>query len=140
MPRPVQPTPLRPVDPASPASSRASAVDFAVIAELRALSEDADPDFLAELVSQFVVDTDTRLGQLRGALDAGDSGSAGAIAHSIKGSSGAVGGRGLALSCGRLEKKANAGHLAAGQGDLREVEDEYDELRRTLAKQLLMPL
>jgi hypothetical protein len=51
-----------------------------------------------------------------------------------------VGGRGLALSCGRLEQKANAGHLLAVQGDLREVEDEYDELRRSLAQQLLMPL
>jgi PAS domain S-box-containing protein len=139
-PRPVQPARLLQVEPSSPTCARASAVDSAVIAELRVLSQDADPDFLPELVRQFVADTDTRLDQLRGALDAGDSGSAGALAHSIKGSSGAVGGRGLALSCGRLEKKANAGHLAAGQGELREVEDEYDELRRTLAEQLLTPL
>jgi len=138
--RPVPPALPRQVAPTPPASRRSSAVDSAVIAELRALSEGADPDFLAELVSQFVADTDTRLDQLRGALDAGDCDSAGAIAHSIKGSSGAVGGRGLALSCGRLEQKANAGHLLAVQGDLREVEDEYDELRRSLAQQLLMPL
>jgi CheY-like chemotaxis protein/HPt (histidine-containing phosphotransfer) domain-containing protein len=129
------------VDPASLESQSAgeSAVDAAIIAELRALSEDADPDFLPELVSQFVSDTDTRLNLLRGALDAGDTLSAGSIAHSIKGSSGTLGGRRLALSCGRLEKKAIAGHLVAGQGELREVEDEYQELRRTLARELLTP-
>jgi PAS domain S-box-containing protein len=133
-------SPARPqVDQVRQRSPRAGAVDAAVIAELRALSEDADPDFLAELVSQFVTDTDTRMHQLRSALDAGDAGAASVVAHSIKGSSGAVGGRGLALSCGRLETRATAGHLAAGQGELREVEDEYSELRRTLARELLAP-
>jgi HPt (histidine-containing phosphotransfer) domain-containing protein len=116
-----------------------SPVDADVIAELRALSEGADEDFLMKLVSQFVSDTDTRLNELRGALDAGNAHSVRSIAHSIKGSSGTLGGRRLALSCGRLEKKATAGSLSAGQGELREVEDHYQELCDALARELLTP-
>jgi CheY-like chemotaxis protein/HPt (histidine-containing phosphotransfer) domain-containing protein len=122
-----------------PASTPESAFDAASIAELRALGEGAGPDFLPELVSRFISDTDSLLDQLRGALDAGDAESAGMIAHNIKGSSGMVGARRLALSCGRLEKRAMAGRLVAGRGELREVADEYQEMRRTLAGELLTP-
>ena len=113
-----------------------SAVDAAIVAELRALGEDADPDFLPQLLSRFVTETDARLDQLRSALDAGDARTVGMIAHTIKGSSGSVGGGRLARSCGRLEKRAIAGRLTAGHDEFREVADDYEQLRRALAREL----
>jgi CheY-like chemotaxis protein len=125
-------------EPAALPSSRVSAVDAGVLAELRALSEDADPGFLPDLVSQFLADTDARMERLACALDAGDARSAGVIAHSIKGSSAALGGRALALSCGRLEKALDV-DPAAGRGALGEMADEYESLRQALARELLTP-
>ena len=70
------------------------------------------------------------------ALEVGDALAVGRIAHSIKGSSVQLGGRRLALSCGRLERKAAAGSFADGQDDLLEVEIDYKELRSSLTEQL----
>ena len=55
----------------------------------------------------------------------------------IKGSGSQLGGRRLALSCGRLESKAAARSLSERQDDLLEVEIDYQDLRRTLTAQRL---
>ena len=123
-----------PVAPAAVAARRSDpevehTIDPVVFDELRILG-DATDRILAELVEQFVHDTEPLLVELRDALEVGDALAVGRIAHSIKGSSGQLGGRRLALSCGRLERKAAAGSLAEGQDDLLEVEIDYEELRR----------
>ena len=84
--------------------------------------------------AEFFSDTEPLLVELREACDARDAPAVGRIAHSIKGSSVQLGGRRLALSCGRLELKANDGSLADGQRDLMEVEIDYKELRRSLTR------
>ena len=126
-----QQPPFPEAGPAALGSPPESPVDASLVAELRALSD--DEDFLAELVSQFVADTDASVDQLRAALEAGDISAAATLAHSIKGSSGTVGGWRPALACGRLEARALSGHLIAARGELGEVANEYQELRRTWA-------
>lgn len=133
-----RPTPPARLDPASVERTGAGAVDAAVIAELRSLGADVGPDFLADLVRQFVRDTDTRLDQLHRALQAGDVASAGTITHGLKGSSATVGGRRLAQSCASLERAVLDGTVA-GRGYLRQVVGDYEELRRALARELLTP-
>ncbi|HVE46645.1 MAG TPA: response regulator [Acidimicrobiales bacterium] len=91
---------------------------------------------LSELVDQFVQETEPRLAELRSALDAGDAASVGAIAQSIRTSGGQLGGRRLALSCSRLERKAASGCLPDGPTELREVEFDYEELCRTMTQHL----
>ena len=111
-------------------------IDPAVLDELRVLGNATEQDFVAELVEQFVHDTELRLVELRNALEVEDAGAVARIAHSIKGSGGQLGGRRLALSCGRLERKAANGRLSEARIDLREVEFDFLELRGVLTQQL----
>jgi hypothetical protein len=50
-----------------------------------------------------------------------------------------LGGRRLALSCGRLEAKATTGLLSEAEPDLQGVEIDYQDLRRTLTE-LMAPV
>lgn len=107
-------------------------IDQAVFNELRAFCG----DFLADLVDLFVHETEPLLVQLAEALAVGDPIAVGRIAHSIRGSSGQLGGLRLASSCGRLEEKAAAGCLPHGQDDLQEIEIEYKKVRRVWTQRL----
>jgi two-component system sensor histidine kinase/response regulator len=118
-----------------PASADEATIDSAVFDELRVLGA-ADPKFLADLVKQFVHDTEPLLAQLRDALEIGDPVAVGGIAHTIRGGCGQLGGRRLALTCERLEAKATAACLSDDQTDLQEVEADYQDLLRALGQEL----
>jgi PAS domain S-box-containing protein len=111
-------------------------LDLTVFEELRLLGEATDEDFLAELVDQFVHDTEALLTALRLAWTEGDGAAVTRTAHSIRGGSTQLGGRRLALSCSHLEEKAGTNHLSDGLADLHAVESDYQDLRRTLVHQL----
>jgi CheY-like chemotaxis protein/HPt (histidine-containing phosphotransfer) domain-containing protein len=110
-------------------------LDQAVIDELRLLGA-AEANVLADLVAQFVHDTQALLVQLGEALEVGNAQAVGRIAHSIKGSSIQLGGRRLAFSCRRLENKAKSGSLSDGHDDLHNIEVEYEALCRALRHQI----
>jgi HPt (histidine-containing phosphotransfer) domain-containing protein len=107
-------------------------VDPVFIDELRKIGEVAEQDFLGELVTDFVHDTDTLVVQLRDALELKDAQRVGQIAHKIKGSAGQLGGRRLASSCARLETAALLGALTEDHFDLQELQVDYQELRLAL--------
>ncbi|MGZ8783036.1 MAG: Hpt domain-containing protein [Gaiellaceae bacterium] len=111
------------------APSTSPVLDAAVIDELRSFGD----AFVDDLVGQFVGDTDLLLAELRAALAAGDPVAVARIAHSLKGSSGQMGGRRFAMSCGRLEEQA-AQHLVGGSADLLGLELDYAELCRALLR------
>jgi HPt (histidine-containing phosphotransfer) domain-containing protein len=111
-------------------------IDLAVFDEIRILDEATEDDLLADLIGQFVHDTEPLLVELRDALERSDAVAVGRIAHSIKGSCLQLGGRRLASSCGRLGLRATSGSLSGGERDLMEVEIDYKELRSSLAEQL----
>lgn len=107
-------------------------VDPVFIDELRKIGKAAGQDFLGELVTEFVHDTDTLVVELRDALELKDAERVGRIAHKIKGSAGQLGGRRLTSSCARLETAALLGALTEGHVDLEELEVDYQELRLAL--------
>ncbi|MEY2591391.1 MAG: two-component system, sensor histidine kinase and response regulator [Acidimicrobiaceae bacterium] len=109
-------------------------IDAAVLGELRVLGAAANHDFVGELVDQFVLDTEPLLEELRQSFEAGDAPAVGRIAHTIKGSSGQLGGRRLAGSCAHLEAQASSGTLSEGPTNLREVEFDYQQLCLALAQ------
>jgi PAS domain S-box-containing protein len=111
-------------------------IDPAMLDELRVLGVAAERDFLAELVDQFILETEPLLVELGEALEEADGEAVGRIAHSIMGSSAQLGGRRLALSCGLLEGKATAGSLSGGRADLDDVTIDYQDLRRSLIQEL----
>ncbi len=114
-------------------------IDPAVLDELRVIGTATQRDFVGELVADFVHETELRLVELRTAVEVGDAIAVRRLAHAIKGSGGQLGGRRLALSCGRLERKAASGRLTEAKLDLREVEFDYRELRLALTR-LLTPV
>ena len=122
------------VGPAAPVDE--VVLDAAIFEELQDLAATSDGDFLAQLIDQFVVHTEPRLAALRSALQLGDYGDVALIAHTIKGGCGQLGGRRLASSCSRLERKAAAAELTRGQGEMQEIEFDYQELCRTLTMQV----
>jgi CheY-like chemotaxis protein len=111
-------------------------IDTEVVDELRILGEAADKDFLAELVAEFVRDTQPLLAQLAQAIESGDAQEAGHIAHGLKGSCIQLGGRRLALACDRLETKVTSGHVRGAETELHAVEVDYEDLCRTLTLHL----
>jgi CheY-like chemotaxis protein len=117
------------------AAQFADVIDPDVFGEL-ALLGDGEPGFLANLVNQFVRETEPRLAALRDALELDDALAAADIAHTIQGSGGQLGGRRLALACGRLELKARTGSLSGTSTDLQEVELDFQELRTALMQRI----
>ena len=111
-------------------------IDPRVLDELRFLGDGAQEDLIGAIVEQFVHDTGPLIAQLSEAFEGGDATTVGRIAHSIKGSCGQLGGRRLAVSCGRLERRARTGGLADGLSDLRDVENDYENLRVGLSQEL----
>ena len=110
------------------------AIDHADFDELRLLGEATEHAFVTDLVDLFVHETDLLLAELREASSRGDDVAVASIAHSIMGSGGQLGGRRLALSCDRLERKATRGELSNGPADLSDVESDYQQLRATLTE------
>ena len=106
-------------------------IDRVIFDELRGFGD----EFVAHLIAQFVLHTESLLVRLADAVQSGDHSAAEVIAHTLKGSSAQLGGVRLALSCGRLEDKAVAG-LPVSQNDLEEVAVEYENLRWTMTHQL----
>src|SRR5687767_1921348 len=89
-----------------------SAVDHAVLGELRESVGD-DPEFLAELIDDFLADAPAQLEALRHAAIAGDATSAIRAAHTLKGNSRTFGAGELAATCQEAEAAATAGELDA---------------------------
>ncbi len=84
-------------------------LDPAAIAGLRSVAEGDGGAFFRELVDIFLADTPKRLVELEQALAAGDLGTAGRAAHSVKGSAGNFGAAALARAALRAESEAKAG-------------------------------
>ena len=83
-------------------------IDPAAIANLRELNSGDNDEFLREIVGIYVEDTPKRLGELKGALAAGDAAALSLAAHTIKGSSSNVGALALRAVAERLEHMARA--------------------------------
>jgi two-component system, sensor histidine kinase and response regulator len=114
-------------------------MDREVVDELRLLGEPTGDEFLADIVGQFVTDTELRLLDLRSAIEIDDAPVVARIAHGIKGSSDQLGGRRLALACSRLEGLATADSLLDGKTILKEIDVEFQDLCRALARAASAP-
>ena len=125
-----------PVAPVDDVVTEEMIVDPLVFDELRLLGETTDEHFVAQVVEQFVHDTEPLLDALRTALDSGDHSGVARIAYNIRGGSLQLGGRRLALSCRRLQEKAESGRLSHGRTELEDVECDHRDLCQTLIREL----
>jgi len=109
-------------------------LDPDVLAGLRELQQDGEPDLLAELVEIFVSDTELRLAALREAVESGDASGVEQIAHAIKGSAGNMGARSMSVLTADLQDIGASGDLAGAAQKLEHLEEEYGRVRPALAE------
>ncbi len=108
-------------------------IDYVVLESLRELQEEGEPDILAELVEMFVSDTEPRLAALREAVESGDASGVEQTAHALKGSTGNMGARSMALAAD-LQDIGASGDLAGAARKLERLEEEYNRVRPALAE------
>ena len=104
-----------------------SAVDTTVLGQLRESVGD-DPEFLAELVDEFLQDAPTQLETLREATTAGDAVAAMRAAHTLKGNSRTFGATQLASICQEAETAAGGGDLEAVRSRLAAIDHEWQRV------------
>jgi signal transduction histidine kinase/PleD family two-component response regulator/HPt (histidine-containing phosphotransfer) domain-containing protein len=109
------------------------ALDPEVLAGLRDLG---DEELLAELAGMFFDDASSRLGELREAVEAGDTAGVGRVAHTLKGSSGNMGATRMSEICAEIEESGASGDLARAPGLLEGLEEEFGRVRPALEAEL----
>ncbi len=102
-------------------------LDTTVLVELRESVGD-DPEFVAELVGDFLADAPDQLATLRDATGSGDAPGAMRAAHTLKGNSRTFGAMELASLCQDAEAAARAGDLESVSGRLDAIESEWSRV------------
>jgi HPt (histidine-containing phosphotransfer) domain-containing protein len=108
-----------------------TAVDNAVLRELRESVGD-DPEFLAELIDEFLQDAPAQLESLREAATSGDATRARRAAHTLKGNSRTFGAGQLASLCQEAEASAGLGDLDAVLSRVDAIDHELGRVRAEL--------
>jgi two-component system, sensor histidine kinase and response regulator len=109
-----------------------ASVDREVLARLRRLQGEDEPDIVAELTGMFLKDTRSRLDAVEEALQKGDAPAVKRAAHALKGGSGSMGARGMSDLCAQLEDVGASGDLSRGPVLLGRIREELGRLERAL--------
>jgi CheY-like chemotaxis protein/HPt (histidine-containing phosphotransfer) domain-containing protein len=116
------------------APATAGVLDQNVLDELRKLEADGAPDLLADLIGLFQQETPPLLDSIRDAVATGNADKLRAAAHTLKGSSGSLGARGLAALCADLERVGRSGSVAGAAALLAPLAAEYARVCVALAE------
>jgi CheY-like chemotaxis protein/HPt (histidine-containing phosphotransfer) domain-containing protein len=95
----------------APVIRLAPTVDLNVLAQLRELQEPGAPDFVTELVDQFLLDVPDQLDQLESAARSQDAKRLERVAHSLKSSCMNLGAGEMSRQCAAIELAGRAGTL-----------------------------
>lgn len=112
--------------------SQAELLDWNHLEELKLVLEDE----YVVLLQTFLDDSAVRIGEARGALEAGDPPSLREAVHSLKGACGNIGAASLATLCQGIEDQARAGTIGAVGPDLERVAVELERVRGALRSEL----
>ena len=107
-------------------------IDRSVLARLRELQEEGEPDFLNELIAQFLDDVPPQLRVLREAVEGGDAHSVERIAHTLKGSCGNLGAVRMAAICSELQDVSASKDLLRAPTLVERLEEEFGRVRPAL--------
>jgi HPt (histidine-containing phosphotransfer) domain-containing protein len=116
----------------SDAAALDEVIDQGVLAGLRELQQEGEPDLLDELIGAFLEDAPTRLAALREAATQEKAEDLGRAAHALKGSSGSLGAKRMVPICEELEALGRKGDLAHASGLLTRLEAEFERVREAL--------
>ena len=112
------------------------AVDMAVLLSFEELQQANETDLLVELIELYLEDAPVKIAALRQSMTTADIETFKHAAHNLKGSSGTLGVRQLALVCEELECLAEAG-LTPGANELLErLDEEFVRVRDVLTAEI----
>ena len=111
-------------------------LDRNVLAGLRELQAEGEPDILNELIELFLEEAPPQLAVLREAIEGGDARTVERVAHTLKGSSGNMGAMRMAAVCAELEKVGGSGELRRAPELLERLEVEFDRAHQALNAEL----
>jgi two-component system sensor histidine kinase/response regulator len=130
-------TPAYRVPAGEHAESRAdSALDREVISSMRGLQGEGETDIVAELAGMFLQDARPRLSALEEAVLNADAAAVESLAHTLKGSSGNMGARGMSAFCARLEDAGASGDLSQSFGLLERLKEEFLRVNRAFEAEI----
>ena len=110
-------------------------LDWSVLASLRELQAEGEPDILSELIELFITEVSAQLASLQMAVEAGDAHSVERIAHSIRGSCGNMGAVGMETLCIELEEMGRSNDLASAPARVSRLAEEFERVRAALLKE-----
>jgi signal transduction histidine kinase/CheY-like chemotaxis protein len=111
-------------------------IDPLVLASLRELQGEGEPEILSELIDLFLDEVPQQLGALREAVEKDDAPSVERIAHTLKGSSGNMGATRMAQICAELEDVGASGDLSRAPELLERLEEEFWRVRLALESEV----
>ena len=121
--------------PAAPEEPNSLILDPAVLEGLRQL-DDGEGEILQETIGIFLETTPARLKGLRTALEAQETGTIERLAHTLKSSSGILGGRRMMAVCARLEGDSRRCSIAEASSLISSLEEHFGDLRSKLVKEV----
>jgi signal transduction histidine kinase/CheY-like chemotaxis protein len=117
------------------ASEDARAIDDDVLASLRQLGADDEPNLAAEMGRLFMEEAPPLLAAMREAVRTGDHGALRATAHTMKGSCSSLGARRLSALSLELERQGRAQSMLGAAAKLDQLERELERVRTALREQ-----
>lgn len=127
----------RPAEVASHEDESGEPLDPSQIELLRSL-DDGDGALLAEIISQYLAQTEEGRGQLERVVQQGDHDAVERTAHALRGASANIGASGLAAVCETMELRAKADQLEGARELVEQFDAEFARVSDALAE-LLVP-
>jgi HPt (histidine-containing phosphotransfer) domain-containing protein len=107
-------------------------LDKEVIASLRELQDEGEPDIIVELSDLFFQNAPEKIQAIRNAVQKGDAKALHVAAHSLKSSSSYLGATELSAIAKELENMGRAGEIGGAKEKLEKIESEYERVRSAL--------
>ncbi|MDH5426633.1 MAG: ammonium transporter [Nitrospirota bacterium] len=123
-------------DTISSRQSQAPSLLPAVLADLRQLDGEDDPSFFATVVNQFLQDARTHLGNIKSAIEGGNSGSLQKVAHALKGCSRTIGAKPLSEIAFQLEQMGQTQNFTEAEAVFVSLQSEYTRVQSALEAEL----
>ncbi len=116
--------------------SEQTPLDPEVIEALRELADEEDPDFLKDLLLEYITSTHCSLEDLSQAINSEDEVTVVKTAHTLKGASGNIGAPRIATLFRQLEELGKKDELSEAAALMSSIADEFQIVKSEIAKEV----
>ena len=117
-------------------STKSNSIDYDVIESLKELIDDDDPDFVVELLQEYLENADMNIRIIREATAANDAEKLTITAHTLKGASGNVGAVKMASLSKQLEEFGKNDNTHKAVNIVKELQNEFSSVREELQAEI----